>query len=69
MSQHKKTSWKNERASVTVKGKSRPRSNKYSQSDDHPMPPPGTRQKIWVAGYTKRDGTAVVGHYRMADRT
>jgi hypothetical protein len=57
-------SWKMERASVHRKGKARARSNKYSPSDSHPKPAPGTRQRIWVGGYKKSDGTAVAGYYR-----
>ena len=58
--------WKQERASVSVPGKSRPRSNKYSGSDAKEAPPPGTRSRIWVGGYTKDDGTKIAGHYRAA---
>lgn len=56
--------WKLERASVSQPGKSRPRSNKYSGSDGKPAPPPGSRQRVWVGGYTKADGTRVEGYYR-----
>jgi hypothetical protein len=56
--------WKLERASVHVKGKSRPRSNKYSNSDPTERPAPHTRQKVWVGGYTRADGVKVKGHYR-----
>ena len=56
--------WKLERASVHVKGTSRPRSNKYSENDSGKKPPPGTRKRVWVGGYTKSDGTHVEGHYR-----
>jgi hypothetical protein len=66
MAQSKSRSWKLERASVSVKGKSRPRSNKYSGSDSSKRPDPGTRERIWVGGYTKSDGTKVNGHYRAA---
>jgi hypothetical protein len=45
--------WKLERASVSVPGKSRPRSNKYSGGDASKKPAPGTRQQIWVGGYTR----------------
>jgi hypothetical protein len=55
-----------ERASVHVPGQSRPRSNKYSDSDSKPRPAPGTRSRVWVGGYTKADGTKVEGHYRCA---
>jgi hypothetical protein len=59
-----KRSWKLERASVTVPGKSRPRSNKYSGGDTKKAPPPGSREKVWVGGYTRADGSKVKGHYR-----
>lgn len=57
-------SWKLERASVSEKGVSRPRSNKYSGSDDSTKPGSGERDKAWVGGYTRADGTEVRGHYR-----
>jgi hypothetical protein len=57
-------SWKLERASVSEAEKSRPRSNKFSDSDSHPKPAAGTRSKVWVGGYKKSDGTEVHGHYR-----
>jgi hypothetical protein len=57
-------SWKLERASVSRRGESRPRSNKYSGSDSKPAPPPGERERVWVGGYTKTDGTRVEGYYR-----
>ena len=59
--------WKMERASVSVKGKNRARSNKYRKStnaDPTSAPKPGTRKKFWVGGYHKKDGTYVRGHYR-----
>jgi len=56
--------WKMERASVKVAGKSRPRSNKYSGGDAARKPAPGTRQQIWVGGYTRADGTKIEGYYR-----
>lgn len=56
--------WKQERASVTVAGKSRPRSNKYSAPDSKKKPLAGTRERYWVGGYTKADGTKVKGYYR-----
>jgi len=56
--------WKLERASVRVEGKSRPRSNKYSGGDSSRKPEPGTRERVWVGGYTKKDGTKVAGYYR-----
>lgn len=54
-------SWKKERASVSRKGKAKPRSNKYSASDS--TQPPETRERYWRAGYTRKDGTRVKGHY------
>jgi hypothetical protein len=56
--------WKMERASVTVSGKERPRSNKYSKSDKDKKPAPGSRERVWVGGYVREDGTKVNGHYR-----
>ena len=54
--------WKLERASVHSDGK--PRSNKYSGSDPDRKPGPGERSRVWVGGYTRKDGTKVPGHYR-----
>ena len=56
--------WKLERASVTVKGSERPRSNKYSESDSSKRPASGERGRAWVGGYTRADGTEVKGHFR-----
>jgi len=56
-------SWKTERASVSKKNKSRPRSNKYSGSDTPKRPAAGTGERYWRAGYTRKDGTKVKGHY------
>lgn len=56
--------WKNERASVTSKNRSRSKSNKYSRtSDSSRRPEPGSSQQYWRAGYTRKDGTKVKGHY------
>ena len=56
--------WKNERASVNNKNKSRPKSNKYSRtSDNRKRPKGGTTEQYWRAGYTRKDGTKVKGHY------
>jgi hypothetical protein len=55
--------WKNERASVTSKTKSRPKSNKYSKSDTSERPKTGSAARYWRAGYTRKDGTKVRGHY------
>lgn len=64
MPSNSKRSWKLERASVSVPGKSRPRSNKYSGGDSGKKPAPGSRERVWVGGYTRADGTQVQGHYR-----
>jgi hypothetical protein len=60
----KSRSWKLERASVHSGNGKRPRSNKYSKSDQGKKPAPHTREQIWVGGYTRSDGTKVKGHYR-----
>ena len=57
-----------ERASVTRRNQRRPASNKYSRSDTSERPAAGARQKIWVGGYTKHDGTEVAGYYRSVPR-
>jgi hypothetical protein len=49
--------WKTERASV------RSRSNKYSSSDKGKRPEAGSTEQYWRAGYTRKDGTKVKGHY------
>jgi hypothetical protein len=49
---------------MTVRNKSRPRSNKYAKSDKGNRPAPGSRDRVWVGGYTKGDGTRVKGYYR-----
>ena len=64
MAVKKGRAWKLERASVSAKGKSRPRSNKYSGSDKGKKAGPGERSRVWVGGYTKADGTKVSGYYR-----
>lgn len=53
--------WKNERASVDKKGKSQPKSNKYSASDKSKRE--DNAEQYWRAGYTRADGTKVKGHY------
>jgi hypothetical protein len=55
--------WKNERASVNSRNRSRPRSNKYSGSDTSKRPQAGSTTQYWRAGYTRKDGTRVKGHY------
>jgi hypothetical protein len=54
-------SWKKERASVDKKNKSRPKSNKYSSSDRSKRE--NNAEQYWRAGYTRKDGTKVKGHY------
>lgn len=56
--------WKQERASVGRAGSSRPRSNKYSGGDSDTKPAAGERERVWVGGYTRKDGTKVPGYYR-----
>ena len=57
-------SWKKERASVNRAGKPKPRSNKYRpESDRGKRPGVGSGERYWRAGYTRRDGTRVKGHY------
>ena len=53
--------WKNERASVNKKSKSRPKSNKYSAADQSKRK--DNSEQYWRAGYTRSDGTKVKGHY------
>jgi hypothetical protein len=56
--------WKNERASVNKKNTSRSRSNKNRPgSDSSKRPESGSSQRYWRAGYTRKDGTKVKGHY------
>lgn len=64
MPQAKGRAWKMERASVNMKGKSRPRSNKYSGGDTTKKPASGERSRVWVGGYKRADGTTVKGYYR-----
>jgi hypothetical protein len=64
MATNKKGSWRKERASVNSKSKSS-RSNKYrpQPSDTDQRPIPGSASRYWRAGYTRKDGTHVKGHY------
>ena len=56
--------WKNERASVNSKGSAGSKSNKYSRSSDTTKrPQAGSASQYWRAGYTRKDGTKVQGHY------
>jgi hypothetical protein len=56
-------SWKKERASVSSNKSSK--SNKYrpAPSDTDKRPMAGTGERYWRAGYTRKDGTKVKGHY------
>ena len=47
--------WKKERASVTNRN--------TTKSDSKARPAAGTSARYWRAGYTRRDGTKVKGHY------
>ena len=61
---NKNGSWKKERASVNKKSTSRSQSNKYrASSDSKKRPAVGTTAQYWRAGYTRKDGTKVKGHY------
>lgn len=64
MANKKGKAWKMERASVHRAGKQRAHFNKYSHSDSNEKPAAGSRQRVWVGGYRKADGTEVRGHYR-----
>lgn len=56
--------WKNERASANSQNKTRSKSNKYSRtSDTTKRPQAGSATQYWRAGYTRKDGTKVKGHY------
>jgi hypothetical protein len=67
MTSAKGRAWTLERASVHVRGRLRPRSNKYSGGDTTTRPTPHTRSRVWVGSYTRADGTRVRGHYRAAE--
>ena len=57
-------SWKNERASVNTRNSQKPKSSKYRPaSDTGRRPAEGGGERYWRAGYTRRDGTKVKGHY------
>ena len=58
--------WKQERATVHRGSTARPRSNKYSKSDNDQRPAPKSASRVWVGGYRRSDGTRVAGHYRAA---
>ena len=67
MANTKKGSWKEERASVKSNSM-RPRSNKYRTSESSERPAAGSISSYWRAGYTRRDGTQVKGHYVRKSR-
>jgi hypothetical protein len=57
-------SWKKERASANRRTGSKPQSNKYRPSADRSKrPAAGSGERYWRAGYTRKDGTKVKGHY------
>jgi hypothetical protein len=58
-------SWKKERASTKTKGSAKGKSNKYRPvpADTSKRPAPGSGTRYWRAGYTRKDGTQVQGHY------
>ena len=57
-------SWKKERASVKRRAGSKPQSNKYRLgSEGGKRPEAGAAERYWRAGYTRKDGTRVKGHY------
>ena len=61
---NKSGSWKKERASVSNRSNSGSRSNKYRpNSDSGERPASGSASRYWRAGYTRKDGTKVKGHY------
>jgi hypothetical protein len=68
MATSKRGSWKGERASVNTASKPRPRTNKYSKSDSKKKPGSGSRDRVWVGGYRRADGSKVSGYYRDTPR-
>jgi hypothetical protein len=64
MARERGRAWKSERATVHRRGAGRPRSNRYSKSDNDTKPAAGERSRVWVGGYKRSDGTRVHGHYR-----
>lgn len=62
-------SWKKERTSVNRKNGSKPKSNKYRpESDSSRRPKAGSGERYWRAGYTRKDGIKVKGHYVTKNR-
>ena len=62
--------WKLTRATVHRKARramAHPeKSNKYSPHDSDRRPAKGSRNRVWVGGYKRSDGTYVAGHYRAS---
>ncbi len=58
-------SWKKERDSTKTKRSLKRRSHKYrpAPADTGQGPAPGAATRYGRAGYTRRDGTQVKGHY------
>jgi hypothetical protein len=67
MASQKGRSWKLERAGVNRGSSGRSKSNKYSKSDSKLRPAPHSREKVWVGGYKRADGTKVAGHFRATN--
>ena len=69
MANSKEGSWKKERSSVNSRG-TRAKSNKYrpEPADQSERPASGSTLSYWRAGYTRRDGTQVKGHYVKKSR-
>ena len=62
-------SWKQERESVRTGKKSGSKSNKYRpDADTSQRPAAGSKSRYWRAGYTRKDGTRVKGHYVQTGR-
>ena len=62
MANNRKGSWKKERASVES------RSNKYRPEPADKSQRPPSASSYWRAGYTRKDGTHVKGHYVRKSR-
>ena len=60
---NKGRAWKNERASVNRSNASKPKSNKYRPASDRSDRKKTEGERYWRAGYTRKDGTKVKGHY------
>lgn len=60
----RRSSWKMERASVSKQNHARAKSNKYSKNDAGDKPASGSRSRVWVGAYDRKDGTHVEGYFR-----